>query len=222
MVPRLPGAVLFDLDGTLIDSEGLCARAVAEWAAHVGGGLVVPGIEQLSGVSNPDIVASLLAQHGRLAGREAIEAGCRWLDHRIAASLRDDLVLRPGAVELLEGVRAGGIPTALVTSTNRGVTDVALDRIGRHLFDATVCGDEVSNLKPHPAPYRKACRALGVAPARCVAIEDSPAGAESAERAGCQVLVVPNGVAVPATHGRVFADSLLHVDLALLASLTAR
>jgi HAD superfamily hydrolase (TIGR01509 family) len=109
---------------------------------------------------------------------------------------------------------------ALVTSTERALTEIALDTIGRSRFDVTVCGDEVDGLnKPQPEPYLKACRLLGVDPAACVAIEDSPTGTASAVAAGCGVLVVPCEVPVEPGERRVFRTSLEGLTVADLTAL---
>ena len=106
-------------------------------------------------------------------------------------------------------MRAAGCPTALVTSTYRELTEVALDTIGRGFFDVTVCGDEVAATKPDPSPYRRAAELLGVDPRECVAVEDSPTGTRSAVAAGATVLVVPAEVPVPAGERRVLRESLV-------------
>ena len=108
---------------------------------------------------------------------------------------------------------------ALVTNTQRVLTDRALHSIGRHYFSATVCGDEVPRGKPAPDAYRRAAALLGVAPAACLAIEDSVTGTAAAESAGCAVLVVPNDVAVPLGPRRVQISSLAEVDVAGLRSI---
>jgi beta-phosphoglucomutase-like phosphatase (HAD superfamily) len=112
---------------------------------------------------------------------------------------------------------------ALVTNTQRALTDRALNSIGVHYFSVTVCGDEVSRGKPAPDPYLRAATLLQLQPSACLAIEDSVTGTASAEGAGCPVLVVPNDVAVPhgprrrhvATLAEVGVDDLrrLHAEL---------
>jgi beta-phosphoglucomutase-like phosphatase (HAD superfamily) len=119
-------------------------------------------------------------------------------------------------------VRLAGIPTALVTNTERALVRVSFGSLVEELFDAAVCGDEVRRSKPHPEPYRAAAALLGIDPSRAVAIEDSPAGAASAEAAGCSVVVVPAGVPVPAGPRRTFAVSLAEVAVADLADLVRR
>lgn len=112
------------------------------------------------------------------------------------------------------------MPTALVTSTERALTEVALDTIGRDFFDVTVCGDEVDGRnKPLPDPYLKAARLLGVEPADCVAVEDSPTGSASAAAAGCTVLVVPCDVEVPIGPGMVSRETLVGLDVPALGAL---
>ena len=104
----------------------------------------------------------------------------------------------------------------MVTNTERELAERALNSIGRHHFSVTVCGDEVANGKPAPDPYLRAAELLGVAPADCLAVEDSVTGSAAAERAGCAVLVVPNDVPVPGGPRRRHADSLAGLDAAAL------
>jgi HAD superfamily hydrolase (TIGR01509 family) len=128
-------------------------------------------------------------------------------------------VWRPGAHELLVALRAAAVPTALVTSTRRHLTEIALDTIGREFFAATVCGDEVRRPKPHPDPYLRAAELLQVDPARCVAIEDSPIGIASAEAAGCVVVAIPNDVRIDPAPTRHILPTLAKLSVADLAAL---
>ena len=100
-----------------------------------------------------------------------------------------------------------------MTNTGRALTESALDSIGRGHFTVSVCADEVPRGKPDPDPYLRAAELLGVAPRRCLAVEDSPNGALAAERAGAAVLVVPCDVPVPAGPGRVLRPSLVGLTL---------
>jgi HAD superfamily hydrolase (TIGR01509 family) len=153
---------------------------------------------------------------------EQVADGAAWIDRRMGEVFRQDLPWRPGAAAALTAVRTAGLPMALVTSTERNLTEIALDTIGRGLFDVTVCGDEVDGLnKPLPEPYLKACRLLGVSPRRCVAIEDSPTGTASAVAAGCTVLVVPCEVPVAAGERRVLRPSLAGLTVADLTAMLA-
>jgi beta-phosphoglucomutase-like phosphatase (HAD superfamily) len=108
---------------------------------------------------------------------------------------------------------------ALVTNTQRALTDRALNSIGHQYFSATVCGDEVARGKPAPDPYQRAASLLGLRPEACLAIEDSITGTAAAEDAGCPVLVVPNDVAVPGGPRRRHVSSLAEVDVDALRSI---
>jgi HAD superfamily hydrolase (TIGR01509 family) len=132
---------------------------------------------------------------------------------------RTDLEWKPGARELLLAVQQAGIAAALVTSTHRRLTEIALDTIGRGFFAATVCGDEVSRPKPNPEPYLRAAELLKVEPRECVVVEDSPLGVRAAEAAGCAVLAVPSEVHVEVAPTTVVRPSLVGVTVADLAAL---
>ena len=211
-------AVLFDMDGTLIDTEKLWDVALRELATSYGG--------ELSDAARFAMLGSDAANTMRLMsedlGRPDIdaEAGAAWLDARVNELFAEGVPWRPGARELVAAVRAAGVPTALVTNTSRAVVDVALRTLGVDNFDVVICGDEVAFTKPHPEHYRAAAVALGVDPARCVAIEDSPTGIISALAAGCAVLGIPNEVALVDVEATVRA-SLVEVDVDLLRGLVA-
>jgi len=213
-------AVLWDMDGTLVDSEKLWDVALYEGAEWLGGSLTEEQRLTLIG-SNLDATARyLLEVVGREVTPEAIEATGDWIRQRTANLFADALPWRPGAREALAAVRSAGVPSALVTSTERALTELALNTIGREFFDVTVCGDEVGGLnKPHPEPYLRAARLLGADPARSVAVEDSKPGVESAVAAGCTVLVVPNDVPIGPGERRVLRTSLVGVDSVTLAGL---
>ncbi|MGC4897124.1 HAD family hydrolase [Micromonospora sp. DT31] len=212
--------MLFDMDGTLVDSEKLWDVALQELAAVYGGTLSDEARRAIVGTGMADamrIVHDDLGQPERDVG-----ASADWISVRILDLFRTGLRWRPGALALLRAVRAAGIPTALVTSSGRSLVEVALDTLGRDSFDAVVCGDEVGAAKPHPEPYLTAARLLGVPVERCVAIEDSPTGVASALAAGAAVLAVPAEVPLPATDGVHQVDSLTAADLELLTALLSR
>jgi HAD superfamily hydrolase (TIGR01509 family) len=209
--------VLWDMDGTLVDSEKLWDVALYEAAEWLGGTLTEEQRLTLMGSNMDATSAYLLEVTGHEPTAEKIAATGEWIRERTARLFDDALPWRPGAREALTAVRASGLPSALVTSTERSLTELALGTIGREFFDVTVCGDEVDGLnKPHPEPYLRAARLLGVDPAGCVAVEDSQPGAASAATAGCVVLVVPNDVPVDGGERRVFRDSLVGVDAPVL------
>jgi HAD superfamily hydrolase (TIGR01509 family) len=209
-------AVLFDMDGLLVDSERLWFDAEAEVMAWLGADWGPENQESLVGGSLDRTVAYMLSLTGPVATPE--EIGRRLMDG-MAERLRANVPLMPGAKELLDEVREAGVPSALVSSTHRVLMEYALDGIGRDRFTVTVAGDEVAHTKPHPEPYLTAARLLGVDPRRCVALEDSPNGTASASAAGCHVVAVPSVVPIPAAPGRTLAVSLREVDLARLRTL---
>ncbi|WP_329110090.1 HAD family phosphatase [Micromonospora sp. NBC_01699] len=211
--------MLFDMDGTLVDSEKLWDVALHELAEHYGGRLSEPARTAMIGSSMASSMAILNTDLGQ--DRDP-GYGAAWLEKRMAELFLAGLPWRPGAVGLLELVRAAGIPTALVTSTARQLVEIALETLGRDRFDVVVCGDEVLATKPDPEPYLTAARLLGVPIERCVAIEDSPAGVASAVAAGAAVLAVPSEVALDRADGVHLLESLTGADLDLLARLVAR
>jgi HAD superfamily hydrolase (TIGR01509 family) len=208
------------MDGTLLDSEKLWDIPLYEYAEKLGGTLSLAARQAMVGSNVLTTMALLFAEVGIEPTPAELEDGAAWIARRTEEVFRAGLPWRPGAREALRAVRASGVPMALVTSTERALTEVALDTIGRDLFDVTVCGDEVDgHNKPLPEPYLRAARLLGVDPTACVAIEDSPTGVASAVGAGCTVLVVPCDVPVEAGERRIFRESLIGVDLALLSAL---
>lgn len=207
------------MDGTLVDSEKLWDVALHELAEHYGGRLSEPARTAMIGSSMASSMAILNTDLGQ--DRDP-GYGAAWLEKRMAELFLAGLPWRPGAVGLLELVRAAGIPTALVTSTARQLVEIALETLGRDRFDVVVCGDEVLATKPDPEPYLTAARLLGVPIERCVAIEDSPAGVASAVAAGAAVLAVPSEVALDRADGVHLLESLTGADLDLLARLVAR
>jgi HAD superfamily hydrolase (TIGR01509 family) len=212
--------VLFDMDGTLVDSEKVWDVALHELAAHAGGKLSEAARLAMIGSSMATSMRILRADLGQPDRDEPADVA--WLETRVEELFGAGLVWRPGALELLRAVRAAGLPTALVTSTGRRLVEVALNTLGRENFDAVVCGDEVSAPKPDPTPYRTAADLLGVKIEECVAIEDSPTGMASAVASGAAVLAVPAELELPPTDGVHLRESLVGVDPAFLGSLFAR
>jgi len=183
----LPAAVLWDMDGTLVDTEPYWLAAEEELVGSYGGvwthddGLALVG-------SGLDHSAAVLRGRGvDLSEPEIIG----WLTDRVQSSIEHEVPWRPGALELLRSVRDAGIPTALVT--------MSISRMARHVaamlpfdgFDLVLAGDEVAHSKPHPEPYLHAARELGVSPIDCVAIEDSVTGLAAAVASGAVAIGVP-------------------------------
>jgi len=207
-------AVLFDMDGTLVDSEKLWDISLAALYDRHGGRLTPEVRESMVGGSAEDTILTVYNDLGLEHDPAAMAESNRWL-HNYTAELFDaGLPWCDGAREMLEALGAEGIPMALVTNTARALTDRALNSIGRQYFSVTVCGDEVEQGKPAPDPYRRAAALLGLAPEACLAVEDSVTGTAAAESAGCPVLVVPNDVAVPGGRRRRHIDTLAEIDVA--------
>lgn len=209
-------AVLFDMDGLLLDSERLWLETEAEVMAWLGGSWGPEHQEMLVGGSLDRTVAYMLKLTGPVAPPE--EVGRRLLDG-MADRLRADVPMMPGARELLDGVRAAGLPSALVSSTHRALMEHALDGMGRDRFTVTVAGDEVARTKPHPEPYLAATRLLRVEPRRCVVLEDSLNGATSGAAAGCHVIAVPSVVPIDSAPRRTVVGSLRELDVDRLRAL---
>lgn len=206
-------AVLWDMDGTLVDTEpawiaaeyAMAERHGGTWSEEhalnlVGNNLIDSGhyIREHMGIdlSAEDIVEELLDDVV-----ERVQGALEW---------------RPGARELLTAVRAAGVPCALVTMSYLRFAEPIVEMLPAGTFDAVVTGDLVSEGKPHPEPYLRAAELLGLPPQVCAALEDSDTGARSAVAAGCQVYVIPHHVPVPSGPGRTMVDSLVDLDLSRL------
>ncbi|APA99190.1 Protein CbbY [Nocardia seriolae] len=212
-------AVLWDMDGTLLDSEKLWDMALRELAAEYGHELNDAVRHALIGASGPNAFRILFEGLGIEHTPETVAHGSEWMERRVIELFQGEVPWRPGAREALETLRAAGIPMALVTNTKRSLTEYGLDTIGREFFGATVCADEVPQGKPAPDVYRRAAELLGVVPGNAVAIEDSPTGSIAAQAAGCALLVVPCEVPVPDAPGRTFRESLVGLTVGHLEEL---
>jgi len=205
-------AVLWDMDGTLIDSEKLWDISLAALYERLGGELTPAVRESMVGSVAEDTIRIVYDDLGLESDPAAMAESNRWLRDYTADLFEEGLPWCEGAKELLDELAAEGIPMALVTNTERVLTDRALNSIGHHYFSVTVCGDEVAKGKPAPDPYMRAAALLSLAPEDCLAVEDSVTGTAAAERAGCPVLVVPNDVAVPGGPRRRHASSLAELS----------
>jgi HAD superfamily hydrolase (TIGR01509 family) len=204
-----PRAVLFDMDGTLIDSEKVWDRSLVDVLRWLGGTDLSPEArrETLGGNLRSSL-AIVFREAGVVQTPELSEQAARRLVARTAELFEGGLPWRPGALTALRTIRGAGFATALVTNTGRYLTDKALVGIGGEHFDVTVCGDEVSRGKPAPDPYLRAAELLGLAAPDCVAVEDSPTGIAAAEASGTAVLAVPCEVPIPPGPGRVVRPTL--------------
>lgn len=200
-----PAAVLWDMDGTLVDTEPLWIRAEFALAESMGAQWTEEHSEHLIGQALLTSGEYIREHMGiDLTPHQIVD---RLLSH-VVDGMGDDVPWRPGALELLAELRADGVPCGLVTMSWQPLVAPVLRALPEGSFATVVTGDIVSQGKPHPEPYLTAARNLGLAPEDCLAIEDSHTGASSAEAAGCAVLVVPHHVAVPSGDRRIFRDTL--------------
>jgi HAD superfamily hydrolase (TIGR01509 family) len=201
----LPAAVLWDMDGTLVDTEpywmaeerALVRRHGGVWTdehAHqlVGNDLLVSAEYILA--HSPIELTPVEVVYELLAG--------------VVARVNQQMPWRPGARELLAGLVARGVACALVTMSWESLATAVLSKLPNGSFTVVVTGDVVSHGKPHPDPYLIAARLLGVDLSACIAIEDSPPGVASAVAAGIPTIAVPHHVQVPEIVGAVQISTL--------------
>lgn len=211
-------AVLFDMDGLLVDTEPLWFEVESEVMARLGGSWGPDDQAKLVGGSLKATLDYLLAKASRPVSRERL---ARWmLDGMVSRLVSSAVALRPGALDLLAEVTAARVPHALVTSSERVIME-AVFRATALDFEVTVCAEDVTRIKPDPEPYLLASKLLAADPASCVVLEDSANGVAAAEAAGCRVIAVPNVAPVPPAPGRVIVASLAEVSLARLRGLVA-
>jgi HAD superfamily hydrolase (TIGR01509 family) len=211
-------AVLFDMDGLLVDTEPLWFETEAEVMGRLGAPWTKQDQEQLLGGSMDNTVGYLLARATRPVPPADV---ARWMmDGMLRRAAEGRVIVRPGARELLEAVAAAGIPYALVTGSQRPFAAAVLASTGFR-FPVTVTGDDVARAKPDPEPYLLAAKLLDADPEQCVALEDSPNGVASATSAGCLVVAVPTLLPIPPAARRLVVPSLSEIKLATLRALAA-
>ena len=205
MNPPPLAAVLWDMDGTLVDTEPY-------WMAAE-----TPLVESFGGTWSHEQALGLVGLGLEDSARIFQDAGVRMGVHDIIERLTDDVMhqlaetgvpFRPGARELLADLREAGIKTALVTMSMRRMADTVVDLIDFEAFDVVIAGDDSTRPKPFPDPYLQACAALGVTPAETVAIEDSPNGLRSAVASGAAVIGVPLMVSIAGAGAHAVWSSL--------------
>jgi HAD superfamily hydrolase (TIGR01509 family) len=213
----LPKAVLWDMDGTLVDSEPywlLSESALAEdygkvWTQEHGHELIGKSLYDSSAILKNRLDIQ------DLSTQQIIDR----LTDSVISKLQHSLPWRPGALELLMELKQAGVKTALVTMSMRRMALAVVEAIPFQAFDIVVAGDDVTQGKPHPEPYEKAAALLGFEPAECLAIEDSVTGLRSAEAAGCLPLGIVNLMPLEQTGTRVIRNSLTEMNLDALRGL---
>ena len=209
-------AVLWDMDGTLVDTEPYWIDTEFALAAEFGAPWSQELALQLVGNDLLDSGRFIQEQMGLpLTPAEIVE---RLLDG-VVARVQHDVPWRPGARELLAQLKGAGVPCALVTMSWERFVAPIVAALPADTFSVVITGDAVTHGKPHPEPYSTAARRLGVEPSRAIAIEDSETGCRSAEAAGCTVLAVPLHVSVAPGDRRIFRDTLVGLDPTSLAAL---
>jgi HAD superfamily hydrolase (TIGR01509 family) len=212
---HLPAAVLWDMDGTLINSEPLWMAAETELVHGWGGEWTHE--DGLTLVGNPMPVSAAVLQ-GRGVDL-SIEEIIDFLNGRVAAAVAARTPWQPGARELLTALDALGVPQALVTSSYRELADPFAGVVD--LFAAVVAGDDVQAPKPDPEPYLTAAARLGVDITRCVVVEDSPTGITSGVASGARVLAVEVFREIPDLPGLSVTGSLADVAVDDLCRIAA-
>jgi HAD superfamily hydrolase (TIGR01509 family) len=209
-------AVLFDMDGTLVDTEPYWIAAEYALVESYGGTWTDEDARALVGNALPTSAAYIRERGGvPLPVDEIVD---RLLDEVIAAARRA-MPWRPGAVALLTELAQRRVPCALVTMSYARLANTLTALLPAGTFATVVTGDQVADGKPHPEAYLTAAQRLGADPSYCVAIEDSNTGIASAEAAGCVVVGVPHHVPIPDGPGRTIVDSLLDLDADALEEL---
>lgn len=205
MTSRSPAAVLWDMDGTLVDTEPYWMAAEGPLVASFGGTWTHEQALGLVGLGLEDSARILQEAGVRMEARDIIDH----LTDTVSARLRaEGAPFRPGARELLAELRGAGIKTALVTMSMRRMADTVVSSIPFEAFDIVVAGDETTRPKPFPDPYLQACEALGVDIADAIAIEDSPNGLRSAVASGAVSIGVPLMVPLDGLGAHALWDSL--------------
>jgi HAD superfamily hydrolase (TIGR01509 family) len=207
--------VIFDLDGVLIDSEEVWERARRSFVSEHGGTYTERATRDVMGMSAPEWAHYIRVSLGVALDEERIN---REVAGRVAAAYAVHLPLFPGAVEAVLRL-APRLRLGLASSSNRSLIDLVVREAGLDgAFAAVVSSEEVGLGKPAPDVYLRAAALLGVAPARCAAVEDSTNGLRSAKRAGMRLIALPNRDYPPAPEALALADVVLPAIAALDAA----
>jgi len=207
-----PAAVLWDMDGTLVDTEPYWLQAESDMVHAAGGVWTVEDGLQLVG-SGLERSALILQSRGvELTVEEIIVT----LTDQVRSRVGEQFPWRDGARELLTELRESGIPTALVTMSRRTMAIDVVEGLGFTGFDVIVAGDDVENAKPHPEPYLRAAELLGVDITACVALEDSEPGTASAVASGAVTFALPLHIPLPPSPAYHLRETMVGLTLAEL------
>lgn len=212
-------AVLFDMDGLLVDTEPQWFAAETATSDWLGYPWTPADQHALLGSNLPFAADYMLRVSGSSRSREEVVDRLR--DEMTAQLQRGGVTIHDGAPELLRQLREVGLPVGLVTSSVRVHVEPVLAQLPPDVFATVVTADDVVHKKPDPEPYLLALRRLDVPGHATVALEDSPPGVAAAEAAGCTVVAVPSVVDIPAAANRLVVRSLSELDLPTLQRLVA-
>ncbi|TVR59047.1 MAG: HAD family hydrolase [Spirochaetaceae bacterium] len=184
-----PMAVLFDMDGVIVDSEDILAEAAIEMFAEHGVCVEADDFHPFRGMGENAYLGGVAEQHSADLDISAAKARTYELYRRRVAGR---LTALPGAEELIEFCRLNGLKTALASSADAEKVLPSLDAIGvsRDRFDTIITGEDVERKKPYPDIYLLAAERIGVDPRRCIVVEDAISGVEAAISAGARCLAV--------------------------------
>lgn len=213
-----PEALLFDMDGTLTDSEQLWFAAEARVFSELGVEWKDGDQKDIIGMAIPDSTRVLVDRYQ--LSIEPKELATRLIDAVVDVAIERGMPWRPGAYEALQLAVALDIPTALVTSSYRKFANQTLANAPEGALSVVVSGDVLApdQGKPHPEPYLRAARELGVDITRCVIFEDSIPGLESGIASGARVVAIPFEVDLPQRDDVIYLDSLERLDEEFLHS----
>lgn len=216
--PELPAAVLWDFDGTMVDTEPIWFASEFAVADEIGGVWSDELAHEMVGSALIETGRALIRASGR-TDLDAAEVTERLIDKVTDQLENADIVWRPGALDLLAELAAADVPCALVSASVQRILQTVLHRLPVNPFRVIVAGDDVTHGKPHPEPYLLAAARLGVRPEDCLVLEDSLNGADSGTAAGCVVAVIPNAVRPPLAERRFHLDTLAGVTFDRLRGL---
>ena len=200
-------AVVFDMDGVLVDTEHLWDEVREELTAEWGGRYTPEAQQAMMGMSSREWSRYL---HDVVGLREPPDVINGEVVRRMLARYEADLPVVPGAVDAVRALASAGYRLAVASSSNRELIDTVLRRLGlTELFEVTVSSEEVARGKPAPDVYLEAARRLRVEPGRCAAVEDSASGIRSAHAAGMRVIAYPNRHYPPADDALELSDAVV-------------
>ncbi len=208
-------AAIFDMDGTLLDTEAVFREIVYDVCGELGFEMTDAVHHSMVGSSHERTNQLLIEAYGVAFPYALFDEKCRVV---MRERSHGGVPVKPGAVEFVTELRNRGIPTAVATSSRNPHASHHLGAAGLlDLFETVVTRDDVVNPKPHPEPYLTAAKRLGIEPDACLALEDSHAGVRAAHAAGMQTIMVPDLVGPNAeieALGISITQSLMHVHLA--------